>query len=169
MHFELLVLRLVHVLCGTFWVGSIVYTVLFLAPALAASGVNSGQVFAALARRRLYATMPIVALLTMLSGFRLLWIASGGSLGEYAGSASGRAYVWSGVAALVAFLLSLVVSRPAAAQAGRLVAAIQTATTERDALARQLAATRRRARISSATVITLLVLCVAGMSVGRYL
>ena len=166
---ELLVLRIVHVLCGTYWVGSALFLGVFLVPALATSGVNAGQVFAALGRRRLFATQPVVALLTMLSGFRLLWIASGGSLTPYVRTAGGRAYVFSGVAALVAFVLSLVVSRPAAAKAGRLTAAMQTATTERDALTRQLTSVRRRGAIASAAAITLLVMCAAGMSIGRYL
>jgi hypothetical protein len=169
MHLELLTLRLVHILCGTFWVGSGVYTALFLAPALASSGVNAGQVFAALGRRRLFATLPIVALLTMLSGFRLLWIASGGSLGAYAATGSGRAYMWSGFAAVVAFILSLVVSRPASVRIGHLTVAMQTATADRAILERQVAALRRRTSVSSATALTLLALCAAGMSIGRYL
>lgn len=169
MRSELLLLRLVHVLCGTFWVGSGVYTGVFLAPALASSGVNAGQVFAALAKRRLFATLPVVALLTMLSGFRLLWIAAGGSLGAYAASGSGRAYMWSGFAAVVAFVLSLVVSRPAAVRIGQLTAAMQSATADRGSLERQVAALQRRASISSATALTLLALCAAGMSIGRYL
>ena len=169
MHSELLLLRLVHVLCGTFWVGSGLYTGLFLAPALASSGVNAGQVFAALGKRRLFTALPVVALLTMLSGFRLLWIASGGSLAAYAATGSGRAYMWSGFAAVVAFLLSLVVSRPAAVRIGTLTASMQSAAADRASLERQVIALRRRASVSSATALTLLALCAAGMSVGRYL
>lgn len=166
---ELLVLRFVHVLCGTFWVGSGVYTGVFLAPALASSGVNAGQLFAALAKRRLFAALPIVALLTMISGFRLVWIASGGSFGDYASSASGGAYLSSGVAAIVAFVLSLAVSRPSSVRAGRLTAALQSASAERASIERQLATLRRRASISSTAALALLVLCAAGMSVARYL
>lgn len=169
MRLELLVLRFIHVLCGTFWVGSGLYTALFLAPALASSGVNAGQVFAALAKRRLFAVLPIVALLTMISGFRLLWIASGGSLGAYVATGSGRTYMWSGFAAVIAFVLSLLVSRPAAVRMGALTAAMQSAPEERAAVERQIAALRRRSSFSSAAALTLLALCAAGMSVGRYL
>ena len=166
---ELLLLRLVHILCGTFWVGSGVYSGIFLTPAITSSGVNAGQLFAALGKRRLFAVLPLIALLTIASGFRLLWITSGGSLGEYAGSLAGRTYLFSGAAAVLAFVLSLGVSRPMAVRTGQLTAALRSESADRDAIGRQLATLRRRLSVSSATALALLVLCAAGMSVGRYL
>ena len=50
---ELLTLRLIHILGGIFWVGSMVFTTFFLAPVLRSSPAMAGQVMAGLQKRRL--------------------------------------------------------------------------------------------------------------------
>ncbi|HTE45531.1 MAG TPA: hypothetical protein VK636_09830 [Gemmatimonadaceae bacterium] len=167
---ELLLLRLIHVLGGVFWVGSAVFTTLFLVPALAASGADTGQIFAALAQRRLFTVLPSVALLTIASGLRLLWIASAGFAPSYFGSATGRTFACSGGAAIGAFLLSALVARPTSIRAGRLGSSLANAPDEQRArVTVELATLRRRGAAASAAAVTLLVLGAAGMSVARYL
>ena len=167
---ELLLLRLIHILGGIFWLGSALFTSLFLVPALATSGANAGQIFAALQRRRLFTALPIVAVLTIASGLRLMWIASVGFTPSYFASASGRAFASSGTAAIVAFLLSLLVARPASVRATRLGGALASAPEEKRAgLAMEVAKLRRRGGVTSMVVVTLLVLGAAGMAVARYL
>lgn len=166
---ELIVLRLVHVLGGIFWVGSGLFTAFFFAPALKQSGTNPGPLFAALGKRRLFLVLPTVALLTILSGARLMSIASGGSA-EYFASATGRAYAWSGVLAIVGFVLSLLIARPAAARGGKLAAAMAAAPeSERAGLALEVARVRRRGGIASTAAVSLLIVSAAGMAVARYL
>lgn len=166
---ELLVLRLVHVLGGIFWVGSGAFTAFFFAPALKQSGTNPGPLFAALGQRRLFLVLPIVALLTILSGARLMSIAAGGAA-TYFASSTGRTYVWSGVAAVVAFLLSLLIARPSAARGGQLAAAMASApAAERPALAQEVARLQRRGGLASTAAISLLILAATGMAVARYL
>jgi uncharacterized membrane protein len=168
---ELLVLRLVHVLGGIFWVGSGLFTALFLVPALAGVGPAAGQVMGGLQRRRLFTVLPVVALLTIASGLRLMWIGSGGFDAAYFASAPGGTFAASGLAAIAAFLLSLLVSRPAAVRAAGLGAAIAAAPDEarRAALAAQLERTRRRGGLASNAGALLLVLAAGGMAVARYL
>ena len=120
---EILVLRLVHILGGIFWVGSGLFTTFFLVPALASSGPSAGPVMTALQRRHLFTALPVSALLTILSGLRLMWIGSAGFAPAYFASASGGTLAASGAAAIVAFLLALLVARPAAVRAARLGAA----------------------------------------------
>lgn len=168
---ELIVLRLVHVLGGIFWVGSGLFTTVFLVPALAGNGATMGAVMAALQRRRLFLALPVVAVITILTGVRLLWITSGGFRAVYFATASGLTFTVSGVLATVAFLLAFAVVRPAAARMGALGARLAAATTdaERLPLIAQLDGMRRRNAILSTLVTLLLVLGAAGMAVARYL
>jgi uncharacterized membrane protein len=166
---EILLLRLIHIVGGIFWVGSGLFTSLFLVPALATSGANAGQVFAALQQRRLFTVLPLVAVLTIASGLRLMWIISAGFAPSYFASAQGQAFASSGVAAIVAFLLSLLVARPASARAAQLGGSLAGAPEEKRAgLAMEIATLRRRGGIASAVAVTLVVLGAAGMAVARY-
>ncbi|MHB1312917.1 MAG: hypothetical protein ACYC3L_12950 [Gemmatimonadaceae bacterium] len=170
MHAELLLLRLIHILGGVFWLGSGVFTTLFLAPALATPGVNAGRVFAALQQRRLFTVVPLVAVLTIASGLRLIWIDSGGLDARYFASATGATLGGSGAAAMVAFFLSLAIARPSAARAGRLEASLATAPeASRAGLASEITALRRRGVVAGNIAMLLLIAGGAGMAVARYL
>jgi len=171
MHAELLVLRLVHVLGGVFWVGSGLFTALFLVPVLAASGATAGQVMAGLQQRRLFSVLPTVAFLTIVSGLRLMWLTSAGFSAAYFAAPSGLTYALSGLAATVAFVLAVLVVRPAAVRSGQLAASVAAAGDERARtdLTGQLASLRRRGEVVSTVVVILLVLGAAGMAVARYI
>ncbi|MEP6495410.1 MAG: hypothetical protein ABJF01_22175 [bacterium] len=167
---ELLVLRLIHVLGGMVWVGAGVFTTFFLAPALATPGINAGQVFAALQKRRLFTALPLVAVLTILSGLRLIWIDSGGLSSRYFASASGMTFGLSGVAAIGAFLLSLIVTRPTAVRAAKLGAAVASApAAERPQLSADVARLRRMSALAGSAAMALILAGAAGMAVARYL
>jgi uncharacterized membrane protein len=167
---EIFLLRLIHIVGGTFWVGSALFTSLFLVPALATSGANASQVFAALRERRLFTLLPLVAVLTIASGLRLMWITSVGFAPSYFASAAGRVFASSGTAAIVAFLLSLLVARPASARSAQLGASLASLPEDKRArLAVELTRLRRRGAVASGTAVTLLVLGAAGMAVARYL
>ena len=167
---ELLILRLVHVLSGIFWVGSALFTALFLLPAVGTLGPRGGEVFAALQRRKLPTVLFTAALLTIASGLRLLWITSGGFSTAYFATAPGFGFTTAGTSAILAFLLGALVSRPAMQRAGRLGATLATVTAERRAeITAQIAVLRRRGAVAGTAVAALLVLAAAGMSVARYL
>ncbi len=168
---ELVVLRLIHILGGIFWLGSGLFTTFFLIPALGRMGpAAAGPVMGALQQRRLFTVLPVVALLTIFLGVRLFQIMSGGFSPAYVSSGPGQTFLWSGVAAILAFLLSLLVSRPAAARAGQLGAAMASQPADqRAATAATLEKLRRRSGQSSAVAMVLLVGAAAGMAVARYL
>ena len=75
----MLVLRFSHVFFGALWVGMMAFQTFFLMPALAEVGPESGKFMAALMRRRLPVILPIVALITLVSGFWLFQRLSGGA------------------------------------------------------------------------------------------
>lgn len=169
MSLEIVILRLIHVLGGIFWVGTTMFTSLFLVPALASMGPTAGQVFGGLQRRKLFLALPIVALLTIASGMRLMTIASGGSPAYFA-SATGRTYSVAGLMAVIAFLLSVFFARPASVRSGKLAASLATAgETERAAITAELARLQRRLGMVTAAATVLLLLTAAGMAAARYL
>jgi uncharacterized membrane protein len=168
---ELFVLRLVHILGGMIWVGAGVFNSFFLLPALAQAGPAAGQVLAGLQRRRVFTFLPIVALLTILSGVRLMQLTSGGFSPAWFASPPGRTYAWSGVAAIVGFVVGIVVARPAAIRAASIGATLAATT---DAVARapltaKLERLRRTSSIASSISVGLVVLAAAGMAVARYM
>jgi uncharacterized membrane protein len=171
MSVEIIVLRLVHVLGGIFWVGSAAFSSFFLLPALAGAGPAAGQILAGLQRRRLFVVLPVAALLTILSGLRLMAITSAGFQTAYFGSASGRTFAASAVAATIAFLIGMFIARPAASRAGALGAQLGAAKDEaaRGSLLAELEQARKRSAAANLTAVVLLILAAAGMAVGRYL
>lgn len=168
---EILVLRLVHILGGIFWVGGLMYTSFFLVPVVRSSPSVAGQVMAGLQKRRLFIILPIVALLTIASGTRLLMIASTGFSDTYLETTAGRTYSIGGVAAIIAFLLSMIVSRPAFVRVGRLSASLATTTDEgeRQRITAEIQRLNRRATVANGIVVVLLMLTAAGMATARYL
>ena len=168
---ELLTLRIIHVLGGIFWVGSLIFTTFFLAPAIRSSPAVAGQVMAGLNQRRLFTILPIVALLTIASGIRLLWIASAGFDDSYLSTATGRAFSLGAAAAIVAFLLSVLVSRPGFVRVGKLGASLAAATDEvtRQLLTAEMQHLSQRVAIANAIVAVLLLSTAVLMATARYL
>lgn len=171
MNVEVIVLRWLHVLGAILWVGSGFFTYLFLMPALKPGTPAFGEVMAGLQRRKLFTVLPIAAVVTMLSGVRLMQIMSNGFAPEYFALRSGRTFAAAGSAALLAFVLSLVVARPAGVRMGTLMAQRQQAATDADRarIDAELAVLRKRSGVSTVIAMVLIVLAASGMAVARYL
>ncbi len=167
---ELIVLRLVHVLGGIFWVGGGIYSSVFVMPAVATLGPAAAPFVGELQRRQLFTVLPIVAVLTMVSGVRLCWIVSGGFPASYFETASGFTYAAAGAASLVGFLIAMFISRPASQRLGALSASLPSlAGPSRDAAAAEIARLQQRASVGTAAAVWLLTLSAIGMAVARYL
>ena len=168
---ELLTLRVIHILGGIFWVGSMLYSTFFLAPAIRSSPAVAGQVMAGLQKRRLFTILPIIALLTILSGIRLLWIASAGFDDSYLSTSTGRAFSGGAAAAILAFLLSVLVSRPGFVRVGKLSASLAAATDEatRQRLTGEMQRIGKRVATANAIVAVLLISTAGLMATARYL
>jgi len=156
MNWLLLVLRLVHVGGGALWVGMMAFMTFFLSPALAEVGPEGGKLMAALQRRRIMVIMPVIALLTIGSGFWLMARMYGGP-GNLAASRMGVALNVGAAAAIVAFLIGIIFMRPAMMRA--------MVTTD-PAEAQRL---RARGAMLGRLVARLLFLALAAMAVARYL
>jgi len=114
--YELLALRLIHVLGGIIWVGGAFVSMVWFAPAIMSAGPAAASIGATLQRRKMMQVMPIIALLTLLSGLRLLAITSGGFQAAYFRTATGTMFASGGLLAILAFVFGLLIARPRAMQ-----------------------------------------------------
>ena len=170
MRAEFLVLRLVHILSGIVWLGSGIYAIFFLIPALANNRQLMPQVMEGLQRRRAFVILPTAGLLTILSGIRLLWIDSAGFADSYMETGTGRAFSIGGVAAIIALLLQVFVSRPTGVKLGAVAAqlAASPAPNERERLTAEADRLRRRNAIASLAAVLSGLLAASAMAVARY-
>jgi len=167
---ELIVLRVIHVVGGVFWVGTMLFNAFFLGPAMAMSGPAAGSVAMNLQKRHFFTAMPVAAILTMLAGLRLMMITSSRFSGEFFGSPMGRTYSVSGTIAIIAFVYGMAVTRPSMAKVATLGQQAATADEPaREKLTAEIRAAQQRARQSTLVVALLLAVTAMGMSVARYL
>jgi hypothetical protein len=167
----MVILRLIHVLGGVFWAGSMIFVAALLEPSIRENGPDGGKVQASLMRRGLLTIMPIVAILVILSGFELLRRVSGGFSPEWFASPTGRALSLGMASALVAFLFGILVMRPAATKLATLgqAAGQLPAGAERESTMARIDALRGRMRLGGRIVASLLAISVVTMAVARYL
>ena len=114
--------------------------------------------------------LPAVALLTMLSGIRLMQLTSDGFSAAYFNSGSGRVFAWGGTFAIIAFVFGMTVARPAGMKLGRLSA--QPPAEDALEQRRRLDARdrlQRIVRISGLVNVVLLLAAAVAMAIARYL
>lgn len=166
----LLVARLIHIVFGVFWVGTLIFNAMFLLPAMRDAGPDGAKVAAGLMQRRFLDVLMAVASFTILSGFYLYWRVSAGFSNGFMRSTGGMTYGLGAVAALLAFGLGASIVRPSMLKAARLSqAAIQASGPERDAQLATAQALRMRGAAVGRVVAGLLTVAAAAMAVGRYL
>ena len=161
--FDLLV-RAVHVVCASLWVGATFFIAWFLIPALGDSGADGGKVMAAVQKRGWIAVVPVIATLTVLSG---LWLYQ-----PYVGNDGNAARLLGlgGVLGFVAFGIGIGFVRPAMDKATKLITSTQTMTAgaERDAAMAKAAALRQRGLTLTRVVSLILILAAILMTIAMY-
>lgn len=167
---ELIVLRLVHIVGGVFWVGASMYLTFFQLPAVAEAGSAGGAVMAGLQRRRLFTVLPVVAITTILAGVRLLQVTSNGFAAAYFQSAMGQALLVASITTVIAFVIGFGVSRPAMLRAARLgVQRESSAPDRRLAIDVEVEALRAKGRVANLAVTLVLIVSTGLMAVARSL
>jgi len=166
----MIVLRLIHIGCGVYWAGTMIFYSVMLEPSLRASGPEGGKVLQALMRRGHMTIMPIVAGLTILTGIELMRNASGGFVPEWFSSGPGRGYSIGGLAAILSLGLGLAVTRPLGLRMSALTKqAAVAAEPDRSKLTAELETVGRHMRLGARTVTLLVVIAVVLMAIARYL
>jgi hypothetical protein len=170
MDVTIVLLRVVHVFCGVFWAGALMFVVTFLEPSIRASGPEGAKVMRALIQRKYLNVIPILATLTVLSGLWLMWIVSDGFKGTWFASRPGVSFTLGSVAGVLALMIGVHLLRPTVLRIGPLAqaAAEAPAGADKDAKMAQVQVLRARAMLSGRWVAALLAVAVIAMAVARY-
>lgn len=164
-------LRLFHVLCGVYWAGTIFFFTTYLEPTVRNLGPDGGKVMVKLFERGYLTVLPIIAALTVASGFWMLWIVSGGFEPSWMGSRMGIALSTGGLLATIGLLVGLWVMRPAALRIWAIARELPGVSDEglRGQRMTEMQALRVRTGMAARVIFTLLFLAVTLMAVARYL
>lgn len=164
----LLTLRVIHIITGIFWAGTMFFVVSFLMPAFKDVGPDGAKVSAALANRRMHVWLPLMAIASIVSGFWLYGLRMGGG-GGWAAGMEARMLGIGGLTALIAFIIGVTVTRPAMMKADVLSAELAAASgAERDAKVAAIGGLRKRALMGSRAIATLLLITVVTMAIAQY-
>ncbi|MEK6596955.1 MAG: hypothetical protein AABY91_01380 [Gemmatimonadota bacterium] len=169
MDVSILIARALHIGLGVFWAGAMIFVATFLLPSIQEAGPDGAKVTAGLARRRFIDIMPVVALVTVVSGFYLYWKSSTGLSPEYMGSRTGMAIGLGSVTALLALALGLATVRPSMKRAMELAQAAGAAAESREAILAEAQASRAKAAGAAKVVAWLLAATTIAMAGARYL
>ena len=170
MDLYMVVLRLIHIFAGIFWVGNVWYLVLFFLPRVKRFGPETGRIMQTMSAQPFPMSMTIAAVSVALSGILMYGNVSKGFSREWILTPTGIVLGIAGVLGILAVLEGFIVSRPAAermAQLGRQAAAPggppnPAAMQEMQALSAKL----ERGVYRTAYVVGLIVV---GMAIARYL
>jgi len=170
MHLLLLILRVVHIVCGILWVGFAVFVPLFLTPAMAELGPQGGRLMVALQRRGMMTLMPALALATIFSGGWLFWRVSGSSLSDFLATSRGHTLAAGALLGLTAFVSGIAFARPAAMRTAAAMRALgaDPAAEERQRLQAVVDRSRRQVTGVGQFSALLLLLAASCMALARY-
>ena len=104
----LLVLRLIHIICGVFWVGAALAMNFFISPALRATG-DTGRQFAGhlIGQTRFTMVMTTSAILSVIAGFLLYGIDSNWLTSAWQSSGPGIGFAIGAFFALIGFVTGM--------------------------------------------------------------
>jgi len=168
MNWLIIVLRLIHIVFGIFWAGSMFFLASFLLPTARAAGPAGAPFMRRFAQSAFPNALAGSAVLTVLSGLWLMWTASGGDSAWF-GSPTGITLSIGGLASIIALGFGLAVQRPATLRLGVIGASIDAAggtpTAEQAAEVGVLQAKTVRGVRLLTWLLTVAVVC---MAIARY-
>jgi hypothetical protein len=171
MTFLIILLRLVHIVAGAFWVGAAVAYFLYFGPTAKGLGPAGPKFMQDLVGKHRYPLfMNASSMLTLLAGLALYWFSSNGLNLAWITSGPGLGFTLGSLAALAAFGIGFVGIRPRAERMGTLGAAIAAAggppTPEQGA---ELGRLDAEIHVYERWDVILLVISLALMAISRYL
>jgi hypothetical protein len=168
----LIVFRILHVMGGIAWGGSIFLLVFFLQPTAKAVGPAAGPFMGELlGKRRLTNVVLWIAGGTIVGGAFLYWHDAQiyGGLGDFLGETFGVILTGGSLSAIAAFLLGLLATKPTIERSLALGAQIRAAGDPPPAeLVAQLQSVQARARRLAKTNFALVALAALAMATARY-
>lgn len=167
----MVILRVVHILAGVFWVGSAFFFFAFVEPTARTLGPDAQRFMQHMTVvRRVPMMVTAAAGLTVLAGVLLYWRDSGGFQLSWITSPPGLGVTAGAVFGIAAFVLGLVTVRPQVERLGRLGHEIETAggpptTTQLG----EIGALTEGLRRAGAIDVALLTVAVVAMATARFL
>ena len=167
---DILILRLIHIATGAFWVGSVFTLFLFVQPAAAAVGPDATKfTYQLLHHRRLSVVVLAAAATTVLAGSLLLIITSNGLDPDSLFDVSRLGYTVGGVSAILTFAIGAIYvfprTRVVERMLGRLLAEARPPTPDEQ---QTLARAARESRLAGWLVFIGLAVAVAAMATASY-
>jgi uncharacterized membrane protein len=166
MNLLIIILRLIHILGGVFWVGGALMSAFFLAPAMAGTG-EAGQKFMGymVTKGRLSARLTVASILTVLAGAVLYWIDSGGLTSAWTTSATGWGFGIGGIFALIGLGYGMAVGR-SVKKLGSIATAVQGKPTQAQIV--ELQAAQKQMATASQISTAALIIALICMATARY-
>jgi hypothetical protein len=170
MDLYMVILRIVHILAGIFWVGAALVTSLFVQPTARDLGPAAAPFMSYLTgKKRLNDAVLAAAGLTVLAGLLLYWRVTDGLDRDIIGTAYGVSLTVGAMCAIIALGVGGSIVRPSinrAIEIGRTAAERSGPTPEKAAV---IGALQARARMAGLISVALIVVAAAAMASARYL
>ena len=165
-----LTLRILHIVTGVFWAGTVFFLVSFLIPAFREVGPDGAKVFTSLRNRGLFNYTPMIALVTVGTGLWMYMIRMGGGPG-WAGTREAMSLGTGAAAGILALIIGTFVMRTSTLRADDIskVAGPMPPSPDRDAKMAEAMRLRMRAGIAGRAVAGLLGISVISMAIARYI
>jgi uncharacterized membrane protein len=164
-----IVLRVIHIGAGIFWVGSATFLLLFVEPTVRALGPSGGSFMAHMSQvRKMPRIIAVSAIVTIVAGIWLYWRDTGGFEPDIITTGPGIGFGIGGLAAIVAFIVGLTMVRPRVERMGALGGAMASGppTPEQG---QEMGALQRSLRSISIFSEVLLAIAVVAMASARFL
>jgi len=162
-------LRLLHILSGAFWFGALMFSVRLLMPSLRAVGPAAGPVMAQLNQRGMTIAFMGAAIVNLVSGIWLMYLVSGGAVGEWMKTGMGRTIGAGAVCSILAMIVGMIVNPPAVKRMGEIAAAAgKRGGPPSPEEAAEILRLQKRMASANLFVAILLTLAISAMAVARY-
>ncbi len=164
-----LFLRIVHIVTGVFWAGTLFFTVSYLMPAVREVGSDGDKMMGALRSRGMFNAVPMIALIAIASGLWMYMIRMGGG-SDWARTREAMTLGVGTVTAVLAVVMGWFGMRANTFKAGDLAAAAAAMPVgaEREAKMAEVQAVSGKAMMFGRLVATLLLITVVTMAIARY-
>lgn len=170
MNLLLIILRLLHIVAGVFWAGSLFFMVSFMLPTAREAGPAGAPFMLRFARSSFVSAATGAGVVTVLAGIALMWVVSGQMGPGWFGSKMGITLSIGGLAAIIALGYGLLRQRPRMLRMGAIAEAIAASGGgPTDAQQGELASLQPEVVQGARLVAWLLAVSVVCMAVARYL
>jgi uncharacterized membrane protein len=166
-----IILRVIHIAAGTFWVGAAFVLFLFIQPSVKELGPDGQRFMGHLAvKKKLPMLITLAGILTVLAGILLYWRASDGFDADWISSGPGVAFTVGGLAAIATLALGLSITKPTVDRIGALGQEIGSSGGQpTPSQASEMQRLQARLGLMGRWTMVLLTLAVVAMAAARFL